>query len=357
MSAALQAGDLVCVTGANGFIASHLISDLLQAGYRVRGTVRDPSNTAKVAHLHAIAEAAGARDRLELVAADLMKDGSFDAAMAGAAGVCHCAAAVFFAAEDPQRDIVDPSLIGTRNVLESVRKAGTVRRVVHTSSVVAVYGWDKPDDHLFTETDWNTSSTLETDPYGLAKVEAEKAARAFVDGLPEDERFELVHLNPGMVWGPPLIKAHAKASPKLVRDVVSRTNPGVPRLMLNVVDVRDVSEAHVRALEAESPPARCILVAANGWMPELMQQIQAMFPDVVMGTRKIPRWVVLLVSMFDKNLNTAQLGKLVGRSMPMSSALSESAYGMTWRPLAETLHDTAAPMIEHGWARVKRRRG
>ena len=355
MSAALQAGDLVCVTGANGFIASHLIRDLLQAGYRVRGTVRDPSNTEKTTHLHAIAEAAGATDRFELVAADLLKEGSFDAAMVGVSGVCHCAAAVFFAADDPQRDIVDPSLIGTRNVLESIRKAGTVRRLVHTSSVVAIYGWDKPDGHLFTEADWNTSSTLEVDPYGLAKVEAEKAARAFVDALPEAERFELVHLNPGMVWGPPLIKAHVKASPKLVRDVISRSNPGVPRLMLNVVDVRDVSEAHVRALEAEAPPPRCILVAVNGWMPEMMQQLQSMFPDVSMGSRRIPKWAVLLVSMFDKTLNTAQLKKLIGRSMPMSSAVSESTYGMTWRPLAETLHDTAAPMIEHGWARVKRR--
>ena len=298
-SAALRAGDLICVTGANGFIASHLIRDLLEAGYRVRGTVRDPNNLDKTAHLHTIAEAADAIDRFELVAADLLQEGSFDEAMVGARGVCPCAAEVFFAAEDPQRDIVDPSLIGTRNVLESVRKAGTVRRVVHTSSVVAIYGWDKPDGHLFTEADWNTSSTLETDPYGLAKVEAEKAARAFVDALPEEERFELVHLNPGMVWGPPLIKAHAKASPKLVRDVISRANPGVPQLMLNVVDVRDVSEAHVRALEAEAPPPRCILVAANDWMPSLMQQIQAMFPHVSMGSRRIPRWAVLLVSMFD----------------------------------------------------------
>ena len=355
MSSALKAGDLICVTGANGFIASHLIRDLLQAGYRVRGTVREPSNAAKTEHLHKIAEEADAADRLELVAADLLKEGSFDAAMEGVAGVCHCAAAVFFAAEDPQRDIVDPSLIGTRNVLESIRKAGTVRRVVHTSSVVAVYGWDKPDGHMFSEDDWNASSTLQTDPYGLAKVEAERAAREFVDALPESERFELVHLNPGMVWGPPLIKAHAKASPKLVRDVISRANPGVPKLMLNVVDVRDVSEAHVRALEADAPPARCILVAYNGWYPEMMQQLQSMFPDVAMGARQIPKWLVLLVSRFDKDLNTRQLKKLIGRTMPMNSNLSETAYAMTWRPLAETLHDTAAPMIEQGWARVKRR--
>ena len=73
MSSALQAGDLVCVTGANGFIASHLIRDLLQAGYRVRGTVRDPSNVEKTAHLFAMAAEAEAADRFELVASDLLQ--------------------------------------------------------------------------------------------------------------------------------------------------------------------------------------------------------------------------------------------------------------------------------------------
>ena len=351
----ISPGQTVCVTGANGFIGSYLVRDLLQAGYRVRGTVRDPKNEAKTAHLLALAEQLGAADRLELVSGDLLTPGSFDDAIAGCDAVCHTAAAVFFAARDPQKDIVDPSVQGTTNVLESARRAGTVKRFVHTSSMVAIYGWNQPKGHVFTEADWNTSSTLDVDPYGVAKVEAEKAAVAYVAALPDEERFELVHLNPGMVWGPPMIKAHAKASPKLVRDVISRSQPGVPQLMLSIVDVRDASAAHVLALTLEDPPSRCLVFAENVWMNEVMQQIQAMFPDVKMGARRIPKPFVLLASLMDEGLNTRQLNALVGRNLPMDNRRSIAAYGMTYRPMSETLRDTATPMIDNGWARVSRR--
>ncbi len=351
----IHPGDLVCITGANGFIASHLVRVLLEAGYRVRGTVRDPNNAAKTDHLTQIAADANAADRFELVSGDLLKEGSFDDAIAGCDAVVHCAAVVVFAADDPQRDLVDPSVKGTLNVFRSVQKAGTVKRVVHTSSMAAVYSFDKPKGHTFTEADWNTSSTLSSDPYGLAKVSAERAAVEFAAKLPEDQRFRLVHLNPGMVWGPPLIKAHAKASPALVRDVISRAQPGVPSLMLSVVDVRDAAQAHLEALRCEDPPARCLIFAENAWMPDLMRDVQAMFPDVKMGTRRLPKFVVLLASLFDKKLNTRQLNKLIGRALPMENRLSKQAYGMTYLPLEQTLRDTATPMIEHKWARVSRR--
>lgn len=351
----ISAGELVCVTGANGFIASYLVRSLLAAGFRVRGTVRNPDDPAKTQHLLDLASELGASDRLSLVSGDLLKNGSFDEAMAGCDAVCHCAAAVFFSAADPQREIVDPSVNGTRNVFESIRRSGTVRRVVHTSSVAAIYGWDKPQGHVFTEADWNTSSTLKSDPYGLAKVQAEQAARAFVDALPEGERFELVHLNPGMVWGPPMIKRHVKASPRLLRGIISRENPGVPKLMLNVVDVRDVAEAHVRALTAEAPPARCLLSAEDAWMTEIAQRLQQMMPDIRMGARALPRFLILLASLFDKTLNTTQLSKLIGRSLAMDSSLSRSAYQMTYTDVEDTLRDTAERMIKEGWAHVTRR--
>ncbi len=354
-ASAVRPGDLVCVTGANGFIASHLVRDLLQAGFRVRGTVRDPDDASKTDHLRRIAAAADAADRLELVRGDLLQPGSFDRALAGCDALCHCAAAVFFAASDPQREIVDPSVEGTRNVLRSAHAAGTVRRVVHTSSMAAVYSWDAPAARRFTEDDWNTTSTLSTDPYGLSKVSAERAALELVAQLPEDERFDLVHLHPGMVWGPPMIKAHAKASPKLLRDILSRAMPGVPQLMLSVVDVREVSAAHVAALTSDAPPPRCLLVAEDAWMPELAAQLQSLFPEIRMATRRLPKLAILAASLLDANLNTRQLHKLVGRALPMDGALSASAYGVRYRSIEQTLRDTAQPMIDEGWARVQRR--
>ncbi len=351
----LTPGERVCVTGANGFIGSYVVKALLAKGFRVRAVVRDPTNAEKTAHLTALADDLDATERLELGKGDLMVEDSFDEAVADCAAVVHTAAAVVFSAADPQRDIVDPSLIGTRNVLRSVAKNPSVRRVVHTSSMVAAYGWSQPPDHVYSEADWNTSSTLNNDPYGLAKVEAEKAARVFVDGLGADQRFRLVHLNPGMVWGPPMIKAHAKASPKLVRDMISRSQPGVPHLMLSVVDVRDVADAHVRALTHPDPPVRCLILAENHWMPELMQRIQAMWPDIRMGTRTIPKALVLIAAALDKQLSAAQLWHLINRPMTMSNALSIRAYQMSYLPMDQTLRDTAEPMITNGWARVESR--
>lgn len=350
---ALRSGDLVVVTGANGYIASHLVDALLRDGYRVRGTVRDPSNEAKTAHLWSIADARDARERLTLVSGDLLSPGSMDGAMEGADGVCHCAAAVFFSAKDPQRDIVDPSVVGTRNVLDSVRRAGSVRRLVHTSSIAAVLAWDRPNGFRFTEADWNTTSTLETDPYGLAKVQAERTARELVDAMATDEKMRLVHLHPGMVWGPPLIKAHAKASPKLLRDIISRANPGVPRLMLGAVDVRDVAEAHVRALEVDDPPSRCILVSENVWLDEVAAELQSLFPDIAMGARRLPKWLVLAAAMRDPTLSARQLRQLIGRAMPLDNRRSRERYGLAYRPLRETVRESAEVMIREGWARTQ----
>ena len=90
-------------------------------------------------------------------------------------------------------------------------------------------------------------------------------------------------------------------------------------------------------------------------MPDAMKQLQQLFPDVKMGVRTIPKPVVLLASLMDENLNTKQLNALVGRDLPMDNARSRAAYGLTYRPLVDTLRDTAAPMINNGWARVKRR--
>jgi nucleoside-diphosphate-sugar epimerase len=343
------------VTGANGYIASHLIGLLLDRGYRVRGTVRDPSNEAKTTHLKAIAAGRDAADRLELVAGDLLKPGSFDDAIAGCDGVFHTAAAVLFAADDPQKSIVDPSVDGTRNVFASIAAAGTVKRVVHTSSVAAIYSFDKPNDYLYTEADWNDSSTVDVDAYGLAKVAAEREALKLAAQVPEGARYELVHLNPGMVWGPPLIKAHAKASPLLIRDLVSGLRPGVPRMHLGIVDVRDVAAVHLQAMEKPGVSGRYILVADHAWLPEVAAKLQQLFPDLKIPTRTLPNLLVLAVALIDAALNFAQLRKLLGLRLEYDPSRAEKEFDITFRSLDETLRETAEPMIANGWARTKKR--
>ena len=350
-------GSLVLVTGANGYVGSHLVGELLRRGYRVRGTVRDPASEAKTAHLRALAEDSGAADRFELVAADLLSAGSFDAAASGCAGVFHTAAAVFFVAKDPQKDLVDPSVEGTLNVLRSCAKATSVCRVVHTSSVAAVYSLGAPGGTVFTEANWNDADarTLKIDPYALAKVSAERAAVDFVKDLPADRGLEIVHLNPAMVWGPPLTKQHVKASPRLLRDVISSANPGLPKLAMGVVDVRDVAIAHATAMERPDASGRYLLVSDNLWYSEIAARLAAMYPDVKIVTRTIPKLFVLIAAMLDETLSARQLSKLIGRDWKYDGTRAREELGIEFRAVDETLRETAEVMIERGWARTTRR--
>ena len=151
----------VCVTGASGFVGSQIVVDLLERGYQVCATVRDPSNTEKYGFL---LDLPGAREGLTLHRGQLLEEGCFDEAMEGSDFCIHTASPYVLDAEEPQRDLVDPAVQGTENVLRSATKAG-VQRVVLTSSMAAVT--DEPEsDKVLTEEDWNEKSSLERNPYG-----------------------------------------------------------------------------------------------------------------------------------------------------------------------------------------------
>lgn len=124
----------VLVTGASGYIASYIVRDLLAAGYRVRGTVRS-NQTAELSHLRQLP---GAPERLELVRADLLTPGAFDGPVAGCDAVLHTASPYKRDVRDPQRDLVEPALAGTRNVLQAAANSPGVKRVVLTSSMAAI---------------------------------------------------------------------------------------------------------------------------------------------------------------------------------------------------------------------------
>ncbi|KAH8058304.1 dihydrokaempferol 4-reductase [Aureococcus anophagefferens] len=204
--ATIPPGATVAVTGASGFIGSHVVEACLQAGYVVRACVRDPSNEAKVAHLEALAAKHGG------------------------------------AVSDPVRDIVDPSLEGCRNVLASVEKhLATIKKFVHTSSCIAVAAVDsKGGGATYDEADFNGWSTVETDPYGFAKSSAEALVREACEKM----ALPLATLNPGVTLGPCFTKQHTKASTVLLRELLYGNK------MLNYnccfVDVRDVGAAHAR---------------------------------------------------------------------------------------------------------------
>lgn len=232
---------LVCVTGASGFVAAHVIRELLARGYRVRGTVRGRVVAGKYDFL---TQLSGAGARLELVTAELRDEGSYDAAVAGCDAVVHAASPYVVNVSDPQRDLVEPAVGGTLNVLRSAKAAG-VRRVVLTSSLAAIS--DEPiEGTVFTEHNWNVRSSLHRNPYSFSKTLAERAAWTFVED--ESPAFDLVALNPYFILGPSLGPG-LNTTNAIFRDLLTGVYPGILSLTWGLVDVRDAATAHVLAIE------------------------------------------------------------------------------------------------------------
>jgi len=249
----MKPDDLICVTGATGFVASQLIKQLLERGQRVRGTVRSLRKAEALAPLESLP---GAKERLSLVEADLLNAASLIPAVDGCGIVMHTASPYIMSYKDPQRELVDPAVNGTRHTLGACQAVSSVRRVVLTSSMAAIT--DEPPDRVLTEEDWNEESSLTRNAYYYSKTMAERAAWAFMAA--ERPRFDLVVVNPFMVIGPSLVPP-LNESNKLIADILNRRMPAILSLAWGFVDVRDVAGAHI--LAATKPLAKGRHVCAN----------------------------------------------------------------------------------------------
>ncbi|MCK5886025.1 MAG: NAD-dependent epimerase/dehydratase family protein, partial [Alcanivorax sp.] len=232
------------VTGASGYIAGWIVKYLLEAGHTVHATVRDPNKAKSVDHLKRIADAAPGT--LKLFKADLLDAESFDAPMQGCDILMHTASPfVLDGFTDAYEALVRPAVEGTRNVLNAANRCETLKRVVLTSSVASVYGdaTDMKGKSAFTEADWNTTSSVDHNPYQYSKVAAEREAWKIHDG---QSQWDLVTINPGMVYGPSLTNASNSASIGTLLDMGrGKLKTGVPALEYGMVDVREVAQAHL----------------------------------------------------------------------------------------------------------------
>ncbi|KAJ6367596.1 hypothetical protein OIU78_000209 [Salix suchowensis] len=208
-----------CVIGGTGFVASLLVKLLLEKGYAVNTTVRDPENHKKVAHLTALQNLGD----LKIFGADLTNEESFDAPIAGCDLVFHVATPVNFASEDPENDMIKPAIQGVHNVLRACAKAKTVKRVILTSSAAAV-SINKlngtgliMDEKNWTDVEFLTSEKPPTWGYPASKTLAEKAAWKFA----EENNIDLITVIPSLMTGP-----------SLTQDVPSSVKP------VNVIDYR-----------------------------------------------------------------------------------------------------------------------
>lgn len=275
----------VLVTGATGYVAGWLIKRLLEEGFTVHAAVRDPARADRLAHLDRLA--ADLPGKLVYYQADLLEQGSYADAMAGCGTVFHAASPFIVDFEDPQQDLVDPALNGTRNVLNSVDATGSVERVVLTSSCAAIFGEaediPKAPGGILTEDVWNTSSSLDHNPYPYSKTVAEEAAWEIAEA---QDRWRLVVVNPALVIGPALNDRPTSASFDYLRMMGDGTfRDGAPDFHVGMVDVRDVAEAHLRAGFVPEAKGRHIVYAEALSMGDLAEILRAEFGN----DYKLPR--------------------------------------------------------------------
>ncbi|MFI7399534.1 NAD-dependent epimerase/dehydratase family protein [Streptomyces sp. NPDC049541] len=332
----------VLVTGGSGFVGCHLVGRLLERGYRVRTTVRSVANRAKVAPLTALQDRFPGR--LELFEADLLADGAFDEAMKGCEVVFHVASPFRMPEKikDGQRDIVEPALVGTRNVIGSIERTSGVRRLVLTSTVGAIFG-DYADvrdmeGQVLTEAYFNTSSTVENNPYHYAKTVAEQAAW---EAERSQDRWRMVAVNPGLVLGPSLTPASESGSLFLLDELFKGYFCyGAPDFSFTTVDVRDVADAHIAA--AEQPEARGRYILAAETMTsfhDMARIIRTRYPrDLRLPRTRLPHWPVRILGPAF-GLTQDYIRGHLGIRFKIDNSRSVRELGISYRAIEETVLD------------------
>lgn len=330
----------IVLTGVSGFIAKHIALRLLNAGHAVHGTLRSPSREAEVrsALMPALKDPA-LLDRLSFAVADLERDAGWAEVMAGAAALVHCASPFPIAQPKDEDVLIRPALEGTARVLRAARAAG-VRRVVLTSSTVAVLNETKPG--MQDEDDWCDVSLRSTTPYARSKTLAERKAWE----IARSEGLELTTVNPGLVVGPPL-DGHYGSSLGLIERFMRGKDPMLPPFGMPVVDVRDVAEMHLRALQRpETIGRRYIASAGSLAMVDMGKVLKAEFPDRRIPVREAPALLVRVLALFDPQIRSI-LPKL-GRLERVSNLRAVQDLGMEFISPQAALRTAAEWLVRNG---------
>ncbi|GER28487.1 NAD(P)-binding Rossmann-fold superfamily protein [Striga asiatica] len=262
-----------CVTGGTGFIASYLIKSLLEKGHAVRTTVRNPENAEKVSYLW---ELNGAKERLKIMKADLVDEGSFDEAVEGVDGVFHTASPVLVSHDDNE-NLVNPCIKGTMNVLNSCKKAKSVKRVVLTSSCSSIrYRYDVEKVSPLNESHWSDPQycTNYNLWYAYAKTIAETEAWKFA----EENGIDLVVVNPSFVVGP-LLSPQPTSTLLLTLAIVKGVRGEYPNQTIGFVHIDDVVNAHILAMEESKASGRLICSNSVIHWSEIIEMLRAKYPS------------------------------------------------------------------------------
>ncbi len=339
----------VLVTGATGYVAGWLVKRLLAEGFTVHGTVRNPDDTNKVAHLQRIAESEPGT--LHLFKADLLTPGAYAEAMQGCEIVFHTASPFTSNVKDAKKDLIEPAVLGTRNVLEEANRTTTVKRVVLTSSCAAIYGDNidlkKAPNGVFTEEIWNTTSSERHQAYSYSKTLAEKEAWRINEA---QSQWDLVVINPSLVIGPSLNpQSTTSESFHIIKQMGDGSvKTGMPELGFGVVDVRDVAEAHFKAGTLPQAKGRHIVSGHNAFFRDLAAALHQRYgKQYPIPRRELPKALIWLVGPFiNASLTREFVSKNVGYPFVADNSKSIRELGISYRSIEESMVDTFQQLID-----------
>jgi dihydroflavonol-4-reductase len=326
----------VFITGATGFVGSHVARRYAAEGASLRLLTRKTSRLDTLAGLDA-----------DVVTGDLREPEGLRSALSGCDALVHVAADYRLWVRDPQ-EMYAANVDGTRELVRLAREVG-VPRVVYTSSV-ATMGF-KSDGSIVNE---ETPVSL-ADMIGhykrskfLGEQEAIKAAR---DGQ------HVMILNPTTPMGPGDLKPTPTG--RIIVDFLNRKFPAYVDTGLNLVDVDEVARMHVVALERGRPGERYILGGENLTLKQILDRMSAI-TELPSPTRKVPHSVAMGFAFFDENITGRLLGKepratveavRMGKKMMFaSSRKAEHELGFRVLPIYNALRGAIEWFVAHGYA-------
>ena len=337
----------VMVTGGTGYLGSWIVKFLLDRGYDVQLPVRDSSKNNR--HEFLIEFAKQSPGNLKIwYKANLLKEGAYLLPMQGCESVFHVASPFTIQSKKPNKELIEPAVKGTQNVLEAANQASSVKRVVLTSSVAAIYGdnidMQEQGVERFNESYFNSSSSLNHQPYSFSKLLAEKMAWEIYQN---QKKWDLVVINPSFILGPVLSKTSNSESINFMNDILKgKFYFGAPGLILSYVDVRDVALAHIVASEKESSKGRHIIANEPFSILQITNFLKELYgKQFKLPKYEAPKWLTYLIGPLF-GVTRKFVKRNVGYPLSMDNEKSKEVLGIEYTSMKKTLDDMVKSLIK-----------